>query len=463
VTDRTGCLISTAKLGGVVSCAAWFDYRTLVSVASPVAVSGTEQWAQSGGGNFTQTTGGNQDTVSFIDQFQISFNVSPIGSGSTGPSGSRVWETYGTIPITATPSSGYLFNTWSSAAGGISFATAVKASTIVTILSAGDITAIFSPPVTQSINLVLAEQQGVPANLTLAGCSVSPASLIGDGKSHAFTALPSCVLTITIASGSPEVRYGFDLGDAISTTTSLTTCPGQACSEFSTTYYEQVSQQFAYAVVGGAAPYVKAPVLSYVALGSSATYTETGNPATQWLDFGTPWSLPNPLSGSIGSERWFASAGASGTATAGGEQTASYQHQYSVLIAASPADCGSAIPSGANWEDSGVNFQIAGSTDPACTFSTWGVTGVISVAQPGNLSTTVFADSNGTLTASFVRNAVPTVPTGTLILIAGSTVVLAIAAVGVLFIRTKRLRRRTPDERLLGKSAEPKQSVKSGS
>ncbi len=441
-TGQTGCSISTATLGGVASCMAWFDYRSKVTVASPVAVSGTEQWAPPEGGSFSQATGSNQDTVSFIDQFQISFIVNPAGAGSTNPSGSKVWESYGALPITATPNGNYLFNIWSSDSGGITFAAAGRANTTATILGAGSIMAKFSAPVTLPITLALAEQQGTPANFTLSGCSVSPASVPGDGKPHSFTSLPSCQLTITVSSGSPNVRYGFGSDGSISSTTSLMTCSEQTCPEFSTTYYEQVSQQFAYAVVGGAAPYVKAPVLGYTSLGTPTTYTMTGNPANQWLDFGTPWSLTNPLTGSIGSERWLASTGVSGTAAVGETQVTTYQHQYSVLIASNPADCGSTTPSGASWEDSGDNFQVSGSPVLGCTFTGWDVAGLITVAQPGQPSMTAFADSNGTLTALFTRNVVPSFPTSTLALIVGAGAIVAVAIIGVVFVRSRSLRSR---------------------
>lgn len=445
VAGQTGCSISTIKEGGVAGCTGWFDYHTQVNVASPVAASGTERWIQSGGNNFTQTAAGNQDTVSFTDQFQVSFTVSPPGAGSTNPSGSKVWESYGSLPITATPSGSYLFSNWSADVGGIAFASAGKASTTATVNGSGSITAAFSAPVTLPITLTLVDQQGTPANFTLSGCSVSAASLPGDGQSHTVTALPSCQVTITATSDSPNLRYGFDSEDTLSSTTSVTTCPDQTCPEFSATYYEQVSQQFAYNVVGGDAPYVKAPVLSFTVLGRPTTYTMTGNPTTQWLDFGSSWSLVNPLSGSNGAERWFAPTGASGTATPGGGQTTSYQHQYSILIVLSPAGCGSTTPSGASWENSGENFQIVGSVAPSCTFSAWELTGVVTIAQPGQLSTTAFADSNGNLTALFTRNTVSTLPTSTLILIAGSGATVAIAAaIGVLFMRSRRLESRNP-------------------
>jgi hypothetical protein len=422
---QTGCSISTVFAEGASSCTAWFDYHTQVNVASPIAVSPTERWVQSGENNFTQTNGGNQDTVGFIDQFQIDFTANPLGAGSTNPSGSKVWESYGSLPVTATPKAGYLFNNWSADVREITFASADRAVTTAIVLGSGNITATFSAQVTQPITLTLAEQNGTPANFTLSGCSVSPESLYGDGKPHFFVALPSCKLTITLASDLPDARYEFSSENAISNVTSVTTCLEKTCSEFSAIYYEQVSEQFAYTVVGGVAPYVKAPVLTFISFGTPTTHTVAVNPTPQWLDLGTPWSLVNPLSGSTTGERWVAFSGTSGTATRGGERNATYQHQYSVSVLADPVGCGSTTPSGANWENSGASFQITSSVTSSCTFSAWKATGLVTVAQPGQLSTTAFADSNGTITASFSRNPLPTLTLRTIIAIIGAVMIAA--------------------------------------
>jgi hypothetical protein len=222
------------------------------------------------------------------------------------------------------------------------------------------------------------------------------------------------------------------------------TCPEGTCSELSATYYEQVSEQFAYTVVGGA-PYVKAPVLSFMALGAPTTFTLSGNPTAQWLDFGSSWQLVNPLVGSTGAERWFATSGTSGTANPGGEQTTTYQRQYSVIVSVSGANCGTTTPSGANWEDSVENFQIASSAASGCTFSAWEVTGLVTVAQPGQVSTTAFADSNGSITASFARKILPAFPASTVILILGVCVIAA-AAIGIVAMKSRSPRSAIPHE-----------------
>jgi hypothetical protein len=432
VANQLGCSISAVKEGSTVGCTSWFDYDTQVSFASPVSVSGTERWMQSGGNNFTQMAGGNQDAVSYLDQFEVSFAVTPSDAGGTSPSGSGLWETYGPLPIVASPYGTNLFKEWSSNVVGITFQSIGDASTTATVHGSGIITATLSAPVTQPITLTLAEQQGKPAYFTLSGCSVSPATLIGDGAPHPFTSLPSCQLIVTVSSDLPNIRYDFSSEDTPSSATTVMTCQGQTCTEFTATYYEQVSEQFAYTIVGGATPYVKAPVLGFTALGTPTAYTMTGNLATQWLDFGSSWSLVNPLSGSGATVRWFAPSGTSGTATPGGEQITTYLHQDLVTVAATPADCGSTTPSGSNWENAGENFRVTSSAGTGCTFLAWEGTGLITLGQPTEPSTTAFADSNGTLSASFSRNIVPTLPTDTLVLIVGTAAVAVTAFVALL-------------------------------
>ncbi len=74
-------------------------------------------------------------------QYQITFNVNPLGSGTTTPTGTSVWENAGSLNISAVPNKGYLFSSWSSTAGPVT--NTAMASTTVTINQAGTITADF--------------------------------------------------------------------------------------------------------------------------------------------------------------------------------------------------------------------------------------------------------------------------------------------------------------------------------
>ena len=80
--------------------------------------------------------------ANYKTQYQVSFAVSPSGSGTTAPSGTDVWEDAGVIPISATANSGYAFSSWS-ATGSITIANPLSASTTATINGPGTITANF--------------------------------------------------------------------------------------------------------------------------------------------------------------------------------------------------------------------------------------------------------------------------------------------------------------------------------
>ena len=89
----TGCTIATSSGGGAVSCASWFDYNTVVTVTSSVT-SGSERWIASGANTFTQTTGGNTNSVNYYRQYQNTYQATP--------SARTTWDTGTSIPITGT-------------------------------------------------------------------------------------------------------------------------------------------------------------------------------------------------------------------------------------------------------------------------------------------------------------------------------------------------------------------------
>jgi hypothetical protein len=79
----------------------------------------------------------------YYHQYQVSFVVSPSGSGTINPSGTNVWETAGVLSISASYNSGYRFSSWS-ATGSITITSASSASTTATISGTGTITATFT-------------------------------------------------------------------------------------------------------------------------------------------------------------------------------------------------------------------------------------------------------------------------------------------------------------------------------
>jgi hypothetical protein len=83
-------------------------------------------------------------TGNYAIQYQVTFSVSPTGSGETSPSGTDWYDAGKVLSISATPNPGYVFSHWS-AIGTISITNPSSASTTATINGPGTITANFAP------------------------------------------------------------------------------------------------------------------------------------------------------------------------------------------------------------------------------------------------------------------------------------------------------------------------------
>lgn len=75
-------------------------------------------------------------------QYSVTFSSNPAGIGTMTPSGSNVWISAGTIQISAAPSQGYSFSSWTTT-GSITIANQGTESTSATISGPGTITANF--------------------------------------------------------------------------------------------------------------------------------------------------------------------------------------------------------------------------------------------------------------------------------------------------------------------------------
>ena len=160
--------------------------------------SGSGTGAYSGSSSSSSVTMNNPitETANWQTQYQVTFAV--IGGGSTIPTGSNVWENAGSLPILATPNTGYTFSSWSSNTGSITFNNANSATATATIGRTGTITATFAIntytiTVTQGANGVIA-----PGTITVdygatPSFSITPnngyhiASITVDGASVAVT------------------------------------------------------------------------------------------------------------------------------------------------------------------------------------------------------------------------------------------------------------------------------------
>jgi len=142
---------------GTVGGADWYDAGTNAQATiTPLTVPGSTgvQYVFTGWSGAASGTGSPSNNILMNDhetaianwktQYQVSFDVSPIGGGSiTNPPSSPQWYDAGAtgVSISATPSTGYTFSSWASDTASITFADVGIPSTTATIGSPGTITA----------------------------------------------------------------------------------------------------------------------------------------------------------------------------------------------------------------------------------------------------------------------------------------------------------------------------------
>ncbi|MDA4115289.1 MAG: hypothetical protein OK442_01885 [Thaumarchaeota archaeon] len=165
--------------------------------------------------------------------------------------------------------------------------------------------------------------------------------------------------------------------------TSTAGTPTTGGNTYTVNYYRQEGETVEYMLDGGGSP--TAPTFTYTYLGTSGTtYTMTTSAVTEWLDYGTSWSVsPNPLTGSGTSERWDSTSSLSGTAAAGGTINPSFYNQYSESVAYS-VTCDTGATCGAPT----LSYYQFGSTTMA-TLSTTASSYWIDAGSTASVSTSI--------------------------------------------------------------------------
>ena len=224
VAGATICTITTTN-GGNSECQGYADYNTKTTVDSPVAVSSTEQWVESGGNSFTDKTAGNTNNVNYIQQFSVSIQVASGESTYGTVSAKGAWENEGfQEKVTASPAVGYSFTDWSGFSAitcSTSGCTPATSPTVtVTWSTGGTLTANFTPfPV--KLSLVTAPTKVTAGSSTYAAIAVSgpaqkvtmsteslPAGFSLVWYSQSVTDSPAGVADDLIISTAPSVAAG---------------------------------------------------------------------------------------------------------------------------------------------------------------------------------------------------------------------------------------------------------------
>ena len=180
-TTGTGSNITVTGISGIQPYS--FD--------SPVAGATGTQYVSTCSGSLTGA--GNQSCV-YTTQYQVSFAVSPFGSGTTSPDTTAYYNAGTALPISVAGNTGYTFSGWSNGDASIAFTSATSSSTTATINGPGTITADFSGA-------------GVPNPSPVATCFNGPVydyfvgtTLVGTGT-HAIYTGPN----IQLVAGGPIV------------------------------------------------------------------------------------------------------------------------------------------------------------------------------------------------------------------------------------------------------------------
>jgi hypothetical protein len=164
-------------------------------------------------------------------------------------------------------------------------------------------------------------------------------------------------------------------------------------------FYHQTWQMLSYSVVGGGSGY-SAPVFQANQFGV-VTPVPLANTATgNWFDSGSDWTvLPNPLTGSTTSERWFTTQATSGTIGASSTRTFTYQHQFYLTMLTSSSSAGTIWPA-SGWHNTGGQVIILAIAQAGHKFVSW--TGTGSGSYTGtSMFATITMNSAITETANF--------------------------------------------------------------
>jgi hypothetical protein len=208
-----------------------------IATTSPQNVSGgTEQvfssWSDGGAisHSVTAPSATTTYTASFNTQYQLTTQASPSADGSVSPTSGQYFASGASIPVSATPNSGFAFNNWTSTGG--SFGSTTSASTTFTMPAA-------ATTVTGNF---------IPASVQIT-ITTSPANLLVSVDSGTFTAAPlveswmigspHTIATTSPQSGGTGIQFAFSTwsdGGAISHAIIVPSTPTTYTASFATQY-----------------------------------------------------------------------------------------------------------------------------------------------------------------------------------------------------------------------------------
>jgi hypothetical protein len=146
-------------------------------------------------------------------------------------------------------------------------------------------------------------------------------------------------------------------------------------------YYFQVAWTLAYSMSGGGSP--AAPLFSGLQNGVKFSPTLMSMSISYWFDYGSSWSVTNPLSSSNSSERWITSQTDAGAVSGPTTATLQYYHQYYVQVLSNSQQGGFVSPL-SDWFNSSEQVQLSAASNGGWQFEFWNGSGVGSYGGVSN-------------------------------------------------------------------------------
>ena len=328
----------------------------------------------------------NFDPIGSGQNYAVTFALG-TGGASMNPTGTQNYADGSTVAVSATPSTGYQFSSWT-ATGTISFDSTTSASTNAHISSAGTITANFA-----AINAGSSHQ--VTIILGSGGSSMTPTPgtyTYADGSTLplAATAASGYMFSNWIGTGA----ISFDSASSASTNAHIGS-DGSITANFVAINSGQ-NYQVTFVLGSGGATMSPTGTQSYAG-GQSvpiAAIPSTGYMFAGWTSVGTI-SFDSAMSMSTN-----AHIGGAGTITANFAAINSGQNYVVTFVLGSGG--ASISPSGTQSYAGGTVVPITAAPAAGYQFSSWSSSGTITFDSASSVSTNAHIGSAGTVTANFV-------------------------------------------------------------
>ncbi|MBN1506207.1 MAG: hypothetical protein JW955_05150 [Sedimentisphaerales bacterium] len=330
----------------------------------------------------TMTINGYGSLCPQFEEMPCTVTVCTPANGIVSPSpGAHVYDCNSSVPISATPASGYQFVRWSTT-GGVSVASSTVASTTMTVNGDGSVCPEFEsvPPTSYTVTVC------TPANGTV---SPSPGT-------HVYDCNSSIPISATPGSCDRFVRWNCGGGVSVvnstwATTTMTVSGDGSLCPQFE-----------------------KAPCA--VTICTPTNGTASPSPGYYTYDCGSSTSISATPASGYHFVRWSTTGGVSVASFAAASTTMTVNNDGSVcpvfdlvrptsytVTVCTPTN-GTVSPTpGVHSYNGGSSVPISAAPASGYQFVRWSITGGVSVASSTAASTTMTANADGSLCPEFEK------------------------------------------------------------